>query len=454
MAPETNEDWLLPPGTRLGHYEILRLAGRGGMAMVYEGRHVAIGKRVAIKTLTPEVAAVPGARARFLREAQITSRARHPHIVDVTDMGTDAGQTYLVMEYLEGEDLEARLARGSLTVEETIDIALPVVAAVAAAHGEGIIHRDLKPSNVFLARFPDGSVDPKVLDFGISKPPADIDVSPLSADRFVGSVGYVAPEQILDARNASAASDQHALGVVLYECLAGRTPYPGTSMFRIFQNIVAGVYPSLASCRPDIPTDLAAVVTRAMSRRAADRFASVTELGRDLLTFASPKMRVLWEGTFASDGAAPQGTRPAGATSPAPVTEPEQASTHVSPVTTLSYAARLPGSEARVTSSSLGPGAPAFPLVPRARAWAAAALALAVLAATTGSLARRGSPPAEMARATVRAPAPPTVIAESPSSAPTVAPVPSEGVHDELRSPRVRVAHTPRFGRNRAPLID
>jgi serine/threonine protein kinase len=464
MGSETNEDWLLTPGTRLGHYEILRLAGRGGMAAVYEGRHVAIGKRVAIKTLTPEVAAKPGAGARFLREAQLTSRARHPHIVDVTDMGTDAGQTYLVMEYLEGEDLEARLVRGRLTVEETIDIALPVVAAVAAAHAEGIIHRDLKPGNVFLARSLDGVVVPKVLDFGISKPPDDIDVSAASADRFVGSLSYVAPEQILDAHAASAASDQHALGVLFYECLAGQTPYPGTSIYRVFQSIVAGAHPSLASCRPDIPTELEAVVARAMSRQAADRFASVIELGRALLAFASPKMRLLWEDTFAADGAASgatlSGPPPAGAAPPAMVIEPAQISSSVRLAPTVSYASPLPRRAARTTSSIPAPGGPAFPFVPRPRprAWAAAAMTLAILVATAGSLTGRGStPPVGLARATAAEPAAPRVVLESPSSAPTAVPARAPGVHAELqrgRSAHGRATHSRRFGRNGAPLID
>jgi len=159
----------LAPGTRLGKYEIVRLLGAGGMGAVYEAKHTEIGKRVAIKVLSPLIVAVPGARARFLREAQLTSRVRHPHIVDVADMGTDAGQTYIVMEFLNGEDLSQRLDRlGPMGAEELADIMLPVIAAVAAAHAAGITHRDLKPQNIFLAT--DGRrVHPKVLDFGISK---------------------------------------------------------------------------------------------------------------------------------------------------------------------------------------------------------------------------------------------------------------------------------------------
>src|SRR6185503_389450 len=134
----------LAPGTRLGKYEIVRLLGAGGMGAVYEATHTEIGKRVAIKVLSPVVAAVPGARARFLREAQLTTRVRHPHIVDVADMGTDEGHTYLVMELLSGQDLAQRLERGgAIPPEELADIMLPVCSAMVAAHLAGITHRDL-----------------------------------------------------------------------------------------------------------------------------------------------------------------------------------------------------------------------------------------------------------------------------------------------------------------------
>src|SRR3954470_9167361 len=129
----------IPPGTTLGKYNVIRLLGAGGMGAVYEATHIEIGKKVAIKVLSPLIAAVPGARARFLREAQLTSRVRHPHIVDVADMGSDAGSTYLVMEFLHGEDLAQRLERlGPVGVEELADIMLPVCSAVAAAHAAGV----------------------------------------------------------------------------------------------------------------------------------------------------------------------------------------------------------------------------------------------------------------------------------------------------------------------------
>ena len=138
----------LPPGTLLGRYQILRVLGRGGMGAVYEGLHRDLKKRVAIKTLHPTVAAMPAAQARFLREGEAASRINHPNVVDVTDVGTENGITYLVMEFLEGEDLAATLDRsGALPIPAAVDIMLAVCSAIAVAHEEGVIHRDLKPGN-------------------------------------------------------------------------------------------------------------------------------------------------------------------------------------------------------------------------------------------------------------------------------------------------------------------
>src|SRR5580692_10421363 len=160
----------LAPGTELGRYQIVRLMGRGGMGAVYEATHRDLKKRVAIKTLHPAVAATPGARARFLREGEAASRIRHPNVVDVTDVAAEGSIAYLVMEFLEGEDLSSLLERaGALPFSESVDLLLPVFAAISVAHDEGVIHRDLKPENIFLSQSRHGGAEPKVLDFGISK---------------------------------------------------------------------------------------------------------------------------------------------------------------------------------------------------------------------------------------------------------------------------------------------
>src|SRR5262245_29795342 len=164
----------LAAGTLLGKYQVVRLIGEGGMGAVYEAVHLAIGKKVAIKIMSADLAANLDARARFLREAQLTSRVRHPHAVDVTDVGSEGGHTFLVMEFLDGEDLASFIEwRGRLPLQQAADILLPVAAAVAAAHDEGIVHRDLKPHNIFLSQTRDGAIVPKVVDFGISKAAPD-----------------------------------------------------------------------------------------------------------------------------------------------------------------------------------------------------------------------------------------------------------------------------------------
>jgi serine/threonine protein kinase len=289
----------LPAGTRLGKYQIVRLLGAGGMGAVYEAVHTDIGKLVAVKTLNAQMASSPAMRSRFLREAQLTARVRHPHIVDVSDMGEANGNAFLVMELLRGEDLAQRLGRtGPMAFVELADIMLAVCSAVSAAHAEGIVHRDLKPQNIFLADAP-GGVHPKVLDFGISKlndPQAASTLTRTGA--LVGTPYYLAPEQVQNARNTGVASDQYACGVILYECLTAIRPFHADSLFGIFQAIVAGSPAAPRFYRPDLPPAMEELVLRAMSPTPQERFPSVRALGRALLELASPRAHVLWEAEF------------------------------------------------------------------------------------------------------------------------------------------------------------
>jgi serine/threonine-protein kinase len=297
IPDETSET--LAVGTRLGKYQIVRLLGSGGMGAVYEGRHTEIGKRVAIKVLGPSIAAIPGARARFLREAQLTSKVRHPNIVDVTDMGNEGGQAYLVMEFLEGEDLSQRLARvGPIAPVDLAEVMVPVCSAVVAAHQAGITHRDLKPQNIFLAAGPHG-VQSKVLDFGISKGTDQLGAGTLTGTgAMIGTPFYLAPEQILDGKSAGPASDQYALGVILYECLSGRRPFESDNLFVVFQAIVNGSPIPPRQIVPTLPVALEQVVLRAMNVDPKRRYPSVKALGRALLPFVSARGRLLWSEAF------------------------------------------------------------------------------------------------------------------------------------------------------------
>ena len=282
---------VLGPGARLGKYEIRRLVGVGSMGAVYEGTHTETGEAVAIKVLKPVLAAAPPARARFLNEAKLAARVRHPHIIAVTEVGEDGGHCYLVMEMLKGEDLARRLGGSApLSAAETADIMLPVCHAVAEAHGRGITHRDLKPSNIFLT-VRDDRPRPIVLDFGIAQ---DEELGRArqagSAPRpgeVLGTPYYLAPELVADHRAAGPSSDQYALGVILYECLTGQPPFRGDRVEDVLEAIVAGSPTPPRTLHLDVPAELEAVVLRAMSADPAARFPSVAELGRALVPFAS-----------------------------------------------------------------------------------------------------------------------------------------------------------------------
>jgi serine/threonine-protein kinase len=298
----------LPPGTQLGRYQITRLMGRGGMGAVYEGTHRDLKKRVAIKTLHPAVAAMPGARARFLREGEAASRISHPNVVDVTDVGTENGIAYLVMEFLEGEDLSALLARaGALPFAESVDLMLPVLAAIAVAHDEGVIHRDLKPENIFLARTRHGRPEPKVLDFGISKISSSGGGNTLALTGTGASMGtpyYIAPEQVRSAAGVDARSDQYALGAILYECVTGHRAHRGETIYEVIRSVGEGSFAPPRVYRPDIPPQLESAILRAMGLEPAKRFSSVRAFGRAVLPLASPAARTQWAPALAGgDGA-------------------------------------------------------------------------------------------------------------------------------------------------------
>jgi len=204
MAPPLPRSGILP--SQLGQYRVVRRIGQGGMATVFEGRHPVLESRVALKLMHPGLAADPRAATRFLREAKAAAQLRHQHVVEVWDMGTEAGVPFIVMEFLDGADLAARIAEaGSLPLTTIASIFLPVASAVQAAHTAGIIHRDLKPANVMLAQRPPRAGQPVVLDFGISKLDDDLE-SLTRSGTVIGTLPYLAPELTNGARFASPAS--------------------------------------------------------------------------------------------------------------------------------------------------------------------------------------------------------------------------------------------------------
>ena len=286
------------PVMRLGRYEVVRRLGRGGMAEIFEARHVDLETRVAIKVIHPSLAAGDGAIDRVLREGRAAAAIHHPHVVRVLDVGAEERVPYLVMELLEGEDLASRIARGGpLAVEDIVELLLPVLSGVCAAHRAGIIHRDLKPSNIFLAQRHRG-IEPVVVDFGISKVILPTKAPAPSSRVIAGTVQYMAPEQVRGSARASPKSDQYALGVILFECATGGAPFWDEDHYELLHSIMTAPIVPPSEINPRIPKAFDAVVLRALTRDPEARFDSVAALGGALLRFAREEVRQKWSEEF------------------------------------------------------------------------------------------------------------------------------------------------------------
>jgi CRP-like cAMP-binding protein/tRNA A-37 threonylcarbamoyl transferase component Bud32 len=296
----------LEPGATFGRYVVARPLGSGGMATVYEARHVDLHKPMALKVLHPWLALRLEVVQRFVLEARAASRLSHPNVVSIIDIGAVQGVPFLAMELLEGELLAAALERhGPFGVERLADMLLPVISAVVAAHEAGVLHRDLKPDNIFLARRRPHGEHPVLLDFGISKLAEGGPAQPLTdAGEVLGTPPYMSPEQVLRGMSCfDARSDQYALGVVLYECATGRLPFRDRpSVNELMTDIAKGGAPAPSTLRPGIPAAFDAIVARAMSLAPEDRFASVLDLGRALLPFAGARVRAFWAEAFGTPG--------------------------------------------------------------------------------------------------------------------------------------------------------
>ncbi|HVR64739.1 MAG TPA: serine/threonine-protein kinase [Polyangia bacterium] len=271
-------------------YRLTRLIGEGGMATVYEGLQLSLERRVAVKVMSPALAADREALARFQREAQIASRLAHPHIVQASDFGrTPSGEPYLVMEFLEGEDLERRIARrGPLPLPTVVRIVKQVASALAATHAKGIVHRDLKPANVVLMDVEGDADFVKVVDFGISKMrSASTKLTRTSV--MMGTPSYMAPEQASGrSDDVDHRADQWALGCITWEMLAGRRLFNGRDVPAILQQLINDDPPPLAGLVSGVTPELDAVLRRALAKKASDRHPTVTAFARAFATAAAP----------------------------------------------------------------------------------------------------------------------------------------------------------------------
>jgi eukaryotic-like serine/threonine-protein kinase len=270
----------LKPDEMLGSFQVIRLLGVGGMGEVYLAKDLRLNRQVALKVLPPASAIDPNANKRFLREAQAAAALEHPHICSTHEIGEEAGLSFIVMQFLEGGTLADRIKRDPLGAQDTLDIGIQIADALNEAHSHGIIHRDIKPANIIIT----AQNLVQVLDFGLAKKvlfdPADSESSLktfLSQPGLImGTVSYMSPEQVR-GQEADARSDLWSLGVVLYETLTGKTPFPGATSV---EKLAAVLYhePELEN----IPIEIGGILQKALYKEPDDRFQSAAEMMAEL----------------------------------------------------------------------------------------------------------------------------------------------------------------------------
>ncbi len=265
-------------------FEIEAMAGAGGMGMVYRAIDRETGGRVALKVLG---VSSPEALARFGREARLLADLKHPGIVGFVSHGeTSAGERYLAMEWLDGEDLQERLSREGLRLGEAVGVVQRVAQALSVAHARGIVHRDVKPSNVFLV---DRRVDRiKVLDFGIARQSTVLDTARnetsfgTSTGMLIGTLGYLAPEQALGAKDLGPQAEVFSLGCVLFRCVTGRQPFAADDPTAMLAKILFEDSPRASELRPDIPPSLDDLIARMLAKQPSGRPSGASEVAREL----------------------------------------------------------------------------------------------------------------------------------------------------------------------------
>jgi serine/threonine-protein kinase len=419
-------------------YRLERPLARGGMGSVWVARHLQLDSILAIKFIEPELAKLAEARGRFEREAKVAAQLQGPNLVQIHDYGVDDDTPYMVMEYLQGEDLCARLNREKrLSLEAAADIVLQVARVLRRAHEAGIIHRDLKPGNVFLVRGEDEDDIVKVLDFGLAKIPQSTSADDMTqTGTLLGSPRYMSPEQARAMKNIDHRSDLWSLAVIAFRAITGALPFPGDEIADVLVKICAEPAPTPSSIDPALSPAIDRFFKRAFEHDPARRFQSAREFARELL-------------------AATTGRTPTLSSSPVligPVHAPQTRAAEASTTPTadeIRTGARLswigtPGeSPAGANLSSLQPDSGGGP---RHRGWSRA-LAVVLLATSVGMVVRamlvRGAdrPPeastgtAILADAIADGPSAPAVIPDAgapaviadaapPPAAPTVAPAP------------------------------
>ena len=348
---------------QLGHYDIVAELGRGGMGVVYKGHETSLNRYVAIKVLADALAHDESVKERFLREARSMAALNDPHIIQIYFIGEDAGQTYFVMEFVDGESLGSVLKReGKLTPENAAKVIYQTAQGLATAHDKGVIHRDIKPGNLMLTSR--GMV--KIADFGIALSAQDFSKKLTSTGEFVGTPGYLSPE-VCQGKPVDQRSDIFSLGIVLFECLAGRMPFTDESPLGLMLEVVKAQIPDVCSLNKDVDPELSRILSKMVAKEPADRYQSCQELIADL-----QKHPLVAKGgpvtlqTKMSPAAATVlgGKTPVSGQRPLPSTSPTPQPLPVSRPTTPSSAQPVVGGHQSVLPSAQAakPSSPALPL--------------------------------------------------------------------------------------------
>jgi len=264
--------------TQLGHYDIVAELGRGGMGVVYKGYEPALNRYVAIKVLAESLAHDESVKERFLREARSMASLNDPHIIQIYFIGEDEGQTFFVMEFVEGESLGSLLKRdGQLSTDQAARVIFQTAQGLSTAHEKGVIHRDIKPGNLMIGLR--GQV--KIADFGIALVTQDFSKKLTSTGEFVGTPGYLSPEVCL-GRPVDQRSDIFSLGIVLFEMLTGRMPFTDESPLGLMLEVVKAEIPDVRLINQDVDSELSRILGRMIAKEPADRYQSCQELAADL----------------------------------------------------------------------------------------------------------------------------------------------------------------------------
>ena len=260
-------------GENIGPYRIVEQLGQGGMATVYKAYHASLDRYVALKALHPAFNQDKSFASRFQREARVVAKLEHPNIVPIYDYAEHEGRPYLVMKYIEGDTLKARLNQGPLNSEEINQIVDSIGSALSYAHRQGVLHRDIKPSNVLVA--PDGQI--YLADFGLARI-AQSGESTLSSDMIMGTPQYISPEQALGKKDLDVRTDLYSFGVMLYEMVVGQVPFNADTPFSVIHDHIYTPLPLPHTVNPKVPESVERVLLKSLAKERDDRYADVSLL--------------------------------------------------------------------------------------------------------------------------------------------------------------------------------